>query len=198
MKKRWRLRIAFLGLVCLAAGLFTTGQSAWAAIQNGGFEETPIVWTEESSQALLPLIFDTGLVQIPPQAGAFGAWLCGATNEISTLRQQVVVPVGDPFLVYWRWIDSLAPESNNHEGQILINGNIINKFKLSTSSSTNGWSNQAVDLRNFQGQPVSLEIKGVCNSPDERISNLFVDSFAFQATGRTFYYIPLIFNLRAI
>ena len=191
MKNRQQSILTFLGVVYLAATLLISSQEALADVQNGGFESGATIWTENSSHGLLPLIFETGLVQLPPQGGTFGAWLCGAPNEISSLSQQVIVPLGNPFLTYWRWIDSFAPDGL-HEGQILVNGNIIDKFNLSQTTDTHGWSHQALDLKNFQGQLITLEFRGACNSPDERISNLFLDSFAFQSTGLLQLYLPTI------
>lgn len=194
MKNRQKYILTFLGIVCLSAGLLLTVQEAVADVQNGGFEEGQTVWAETSSQNLLPLIFPTNLVSLPPHGGTFGAWLCGAVNEVSSISQQVTVPLGAPTLIYWEWIDSIGPCDGKHEGQILVDGEIIRRFNLCETTATNGWARRVVDLNNFKGQSISLEIRGSCNSPDERVSNLFLDDLALQATGAIQHYLPLIFK----
>ncbi len=191
MKPQRKCIRTFLVVVFILAGLSLLTPQTQAQIQNGDFESGPGIWIEASSQALLPLVIETNLVNLPPHSGNFGTWLCGATNEVSSVSQQVIVPQGAPILIYWRWIDSIAP-CGDHEGEILVNGNIRDHFNLCADTDTTGWDRQIVDLNNFRGQTVTLEIRGNCNSPDERVSNLFLDDFTFQATGTIQYYLPLI------
>ena len=195
MKPRQKRIRTFLVVVFSLAGLCLLAPETYAAtqIQNGDFESDPVVWIEESSQALLPLVFQTNLVSLPPHSGSWATWLCGATNEVSSISQQVTVPLGAPIMTYWRWIDSIAP-CGEHVGEILVNGSRIDHFDLCENTATTGWVRQVVDLNNFKGLTVTLEIRGNCNSPDERVSNLFLDDFSLQATGNIQYYLPLILN----
>lgn len=183
----------FLVAVFSLAGLCLLAPQTRADVQDGDFESGPGIWTEDSSQALLPLVIETNLISLPAHSGSWGAWLCGATNEVSSISQQVAVPLQSAILIYWRWIDSIAP-CGDHEGEILVNGNRIDKFDLCEDTATTGWDRQIVDLRNFRGQTVTLEIRGNCDSPDERVSNLFLDAFVLQANGNFLHHIPLIFR----
>ena len=183
----------FLVVVFSLAGLCLLAPQTQAAIQDGDFELGPGIWTEVSSQALLPLVIETNLINLPSHSGSFGTWLCGATNEVSSISQQVAVPTQTAILIYWRWIDSIAP-CGEHEGEILVNGSIIDHFNLCADTATNGWERQVINLNNFRGQTITLEIRGNCNSPDERVSNLFLDDFVLQATGNFLHHLPLIFR----
>ena len=193
MKPRQKYIQTFLVVVLSLVGLCLPAPETYAAIENNDFESGQTVWVEDSSQALLPLVFETNLVSLPPHSGNGGAWLCGAVNEVSSIRQEVIVPLGTPILIYWRWIDSNAP-CGDHEGEIWVNGDRIDHFDLCEETATSGWDRQVVDLNNFRGQTVTLEIRGNCDSPDERVSNLFLDDFVLQATGNFLYHIPIIFK----
>lgn len=199
MKPQQKYIQTFLVVILSLVGLCLLVPETYAAIQDGDFESDSGAWIENSSQSLppllslLPLIIQTNLVSLPPHSGNWGAWLCGATNEVSSISQEVAVPLGTPILIYWRWIDSNAP-CGDHEGEILVDGNRIDHFNLCEDTATTGWDRQVVDLNNFRGQTVTLEIRGNCNSPDERVSNLFLDDFSLQATGNFLYHIPIIFK----
>jgi len=193
MKPQQKYIRTFLVVVFSLVGLCLLAPETHAAIQDGDFETDSGVWIENSSQSLLPLIIQTNLVSIPPHSGSWGTWLCGATNEVSSISQQVTVPLGAPIMIYWRWIDSIAP-CGKHEGEIWVNGSRIDHFNLCVDTATTGWVRQVVDFNNYRGQTVTLLINGNCNSPDERVSNLFLDDFSLQATGNIQYYLPLILN----
>jgi hypothetical protein len=193
MKPQQKRIRTFLVVVFSLAGLCLLAPETYAAFQNGDFETGPGTWAEDSSEALFPLVIETNLVSIPPHSGTWGAWLCGATNEVSSISQQFTL-LGAPVLTYWRWIDSIIDTCGVHQGEILINGKIIDHFDLCDKTATTGWVRQTLDLKNFTGQFVTLETRGNCNSPDERVSNLFLDSFSLQATGKIQYFLPLIFR----
>ena len=193
MKPQQKRIRTFLVVVLSLAGLCLLAPKTYAEFQDGDFESGPGVWIEDSSQALLPLVIETNLIGLTPHSGGWGAWLCGATNEVSSISQQVAVPLQESIMIYWRWIDSIAP-CGDHEGEILVNGNRIDKFDLCEDTATTGWDRQVVDLTNFRGQTVTLEFRGNCDSPDERVSNLFLDAFVLQANGNFLHHIPLIFR----
>jgi hypothetical protein len=176
------------------AGLFLTAPAANSAIQNGSFESGQTLWVENSSQAFLPLILETGLVSLPAHTGTWGVWLCGAVNEISSVSQQVVIPVGNPFLIYWQWIDSNA-QCGRHVGEILVNGNVERNFNLCIDTATTGWVRQTLDLNQFRGQTVELEIRGNCSTfDDSKVSNLFLDDFSLQGSATIPIFLPAIFK----
>ncbi|MBI5585407.1 MAG: hypothetical protein HY892_16475 [Deltaproteobacteria bacterium] len=152
-------------------------------LQNGGFESGPLAWIEASVQNLLPLTNQTDPVAIPAHSGQWGAWLCGTVNEISKVSQQfVLVPAGTPFLTFWVWIDSLAP-CGLHTGMVLVNGLPVDTFNLCTATNTGGWVKRAVNLTALSGSGINLEFQGNCNTPNETISNLFLDDVVFAAAA---------------
>jgi len=72
---------------------------------NGDCESGPTGWAQSSTSGY-DLITQTFDGTVTAHSGSWSAWLGGAYYETSTLRQQVTVPPGSRFLVYWPWIGS--------------------------------------------------------------------------------------------
>ncbi len=149
-------------------------------IVNGTFEAGPNGWTQYSTHND-PLIINAGFPgSIQPHSGTWAAWLGGLYDDISYVKQQVTIPAGSPYLVYWHWIAS-ADTCGYDFGGVLINDTVVRVYNLCSSADTNGWVRQAVDLAAYAGQRVWVQIRSETDSSAN--SNLFVDDVSFQASA---------------
>jgi hypothetical protein len=149
---------------------------------NGNFESGSTGWTEHSYQGYALILPGSSLPGgVTPHGGNWVAWLGGADNEISYVRQQVTVPVGSPFLGYWHWIASLDSCGFDFGGVIVNDATVVDVYNLCTSTNTGGWVKHVVNLSAYAGQTVSLQIRAETDISEN--SNLFVDDVAFQAAA---------------
>lgn len=160
----------------------TTTRPPADAIENADFEDGPDgSWTEFSRQGFTPLILQDFPEGVTPHSGQWAVWLGGVEDEISFIKQQVVVPPDKPYLTYWHWIAS-ADTCGFDFGSVIINSaTVADTYDLCTSENSNGWVQHTVNLSAYAGQSVLLQIRA---ETDESVnSNLFVDDVAFATTG---------------
>ncbi len=147
------------------------------SLLNGDFESGQTDWFEYSLNGY-DLIYSAGNLPAPPYGGSWAAWLGGDDSEISYIQQQVVVPLGAPYLGYWHWIDS-KDFCGWDFGKVVINGSaVVDVYDLCSLTGTSGWVKHVVDLSAYAGQSVSLQIRVETDS--SLLSNLFVDDVSFQ------------------
>jgi hypothetical protein len=149
-------------------------------------------WTEYSLQGN-EIIYDCSdpslCNEITPHGGVYLAWLGGDWLEISYIQQQVSIASSTPFLSYWQWIDSEDFCGYNYDyAEIFINGTQVDKYDLCTDTSTLEWVPHNVDLTNYEGQSVTLQIR--VTTDDTNMSNLFVDDVNLLASPLTLATIP--------
>ncbi len=147
-------------------------------IGNGDFEGGRTVWTEFSSHGRTLIVASDFPQGVAPHSGRWAAWLGKDHKEIAHIEQQVTVPAGQPYLVYWHWIDSDDWCGFDH-GKVVIDGTEVHKYWLCESTRTAGWEQHAVDLGAYVGQSVSLRIQ--VETDQSLTSYLFVDDVSFQA-----------------
>jgi hypothetical protein len=147
------------------------------AILNGNFESGPANWTEFSAQGWQLIVQGNQLpAGVTARSGIWAVWLGGDNDEISYIQQQVNVPMGNPSLSFWHWIDS--PDTcGTDAGSVLVNDVPVEIFNLCMGASTGGWVEKTVSMAPYAGQSVDLKIGAITNS--SLISNLFVDDVAF-------------------
>ncbi len=148
-------------------------------IGNCDFEQGATVWTEYSQNGW-SLILQAAALPVLPHGGSWAAWLGGDYNEIAYLQQSVLVPANLPYLGYWHWIDSLDACGFDH-AYIRINDNLVHQYDLCSYENTNGWELHVVNLSDYAGQTVQLQVR--VETDGSLTSNLFLDDFAFRATG---------------
>jgi serine protease AprX len=147
-------------------------------IQNGDFENGPDgSWVESSSNGY-DLIVDSFFPTPVLPHGHWGVWLGGAPNEISSITQQVSVPVGSSTLSFWYWIGSQESVCGNDFGQVKVGSTVVETINLCQAASTSGWVQRSLDLSAYAGQSVSLQIRAETNGSLN--SNLFIDDVAFE------------------
>ena len=143
------------------------------AIVNPGFEQgRGVGWQEVSAQGWV-LIMNSGFpTGVSPHSGQWAAWLGGAHNEISYVRQSVTIPAGAPILSFWAWIAS-ADACGYDFGGVLVNSTVVNQFNLCSSTATGGWVRRTVNLSAYVGQTVALQLR--VETDGSLNSNLFID-----------------------
>ena len=150
-------------------------------IENGDFEDGPVVWTE-FSRTDFDLIIDWGFPSgVVPHSGAWAAWLGGGLDETSSIQQLVTVPTSSPYLHYWHWVSSLTEPCGQDYAGVVVDGAPVALHDLCLAQNTGGWREHSVDLSAYAGQYISLQIR-VENLP-HTFSSLFVDDVRFQATA---------------
>ena len=143
-------------------------------------------WTEHSAFADLYIIYQCSdplnctVNDIPPHSGSYLAWLGGADEEIAYIEQkQILLAPSAPYLVYWQWIESEDFCGYNYDyAEVLINGAQVDKYDLCTDTSTVTWVPHHIDLINYAGQSVTLQIR--VTTDDSNISNLYIDDISLQ------------------
>jgi hypothetical protein len=161
------------------------------SIQNPGFENgADGAWTEYSAHGW-PIIVDStqlGTV-VTPHNGQWAAWLGGELDDISSISQTVAITQQSSTLKYWKWIGS-QDVCGYDFGRILINGSAVYSFDLCTSTNTNGWVTETLDLTSYIGQNVELTF--LAETDGSNNSNLFIDDVTLG--GESFVFLPLIFK----
>ena len=149
------------------------------AIVNGDFESGSTSWTEYSYQGYAIILSSSDLPHTP-HSGSYAAWLGGVSNEISYIQQQVTIPAGAPYLVYWHWISST--DSCGHDfGGVEVNGSVVDVYNLCSSTNTGGWVKHSVNLSAYAGQSIALQIRAETDSSNT--SNLYIDDVSLQASA---------------
>lgn len=175
-------------------------KSSFYALQNGNFEtEDKVGWEEFSLQgtsliqvaAALDLPFTITNANAPNIAAHSGTQLArlgGIRREVAFVKQTVTIPHDQPVLDYWIWIQSqddcgfdfggvvireLAPsDMTTHEV-------VIDKFDLCQSSVTTDWQLRSIDIRDYAGKTIALQIRAETDRFLD--SSLLVDDVAFVA-----------------
>ena len=168
-----------------------SGSSTWSnaqpaavcqnAILNSGFESGTANWQQYSAQGW-DVIIDITNPDLPPawspHGGSWAAWEGGGNYDISYVQQ--TVGVSCPYLVYWHWIYS-EDSCGNDFGKVVVDGTVVDKYDLCTSSITAGWAKHTVNLGAYVGQTVHLQIRTETNGLNR--SDLFLDDISLQPTA---------------
>jgi hypothetical protein len=153
--------------------------SSGGDLVNGDFESGPTGWAEYSLNGW-DLILPASDLPVTPHGGNWAVWLGGDFDETAYIEQQVTVPSGSPYLVYWHWIAS--EDWCGHDfGGVRVNSVVVDGYDLCTSTNTGGWVKHVVNLSAYAGQSVWLQIRAETDSSYN--SNLFIDDVSFQASA---------------
>ena len=179
----WQVRANNSSGTTYADGLtwwsFTTGSGASILLANGDFESGHTIWTEASLNSYVIIQSYQHYLNVLPHGGNWAAWLGGGNDEIGYIQQQVTVPTGAPYLVYWHWIAS-QDICGYDFGGVIINNSVVDQYDLCSSTDTGGWVTHSVNLSSYAGQSVSLQIRVETDPSDW--SNLFVDDVSFRSS----------------
>ncbi len=152
-------------------------------LPNGNFEQGSVIWQEYSSHGW-PLIVHEGSgptdLPVPAHSGVWAAWLGGGDNETSSLQQVVTVPTTAPYLHLWGWIDS-GDSCGYDLAFIRVNGAAVKTYDLCWATAMDTWGEDAIDLRSYAGQTVTLQARVQTDS--SLVSSLLVDDFFFSSSA---------------
>lgn len=150
-------------------------------LDNPDFESGAVGWNFYSTQGGGDIV-----TTAPLPRGSYSARL-GSSWEISRvayISQQVMIPVGKPWLTFWHYIDSqedYCPQYTLYDFvRVEINGGEILSFPLCDDGVTLNrvWLKRAVYVGSYQGMNVNLKI--YFQSDITLPSDYYVDDFAFE------------------
>jgi hypothetical protein len=148
-------------------------------VENGDFEAGPgFGWTESSAHGQ-PLIRhrDELPTIITPHGGDWVAMLGGADTEVAVLSQELHVPDGASLLELFYWFESTDSCGYDYFS-IRMNGVQVLSDTLCFDFGTGGWQESAIDIPNFAGQDVLLEI--VVTTDTSYPSTVYLDDVGFD------------------
>jgi hypothetical protein len=145
-------------------------------------------WGEFSLQGR-PLIQSHTAVGLEPHGGQRLAKLGGIRREVAYVYQSLTIPTATPVLGYWIFIQS-EDDCGYDFGGVVIDDRVVDKFDLCQPTATAQWIQRRVDLRQYAGETVMLEIRAETDRFLD--SALFVDDIdllsieaAFNAANST-------------
>jgi hypothetical protein len=177
------------------------GDSGWSNVRsvivpvlvNGGFEGGPTGWTQYSTYGRDLIVTDFP-GSVAPRSGTWAVWLGEYDDETSIIGQQVTVPSGRPYLIYWHWIVS-DDECGYDVGGVGVNGKAADTYWLCGPTETGGWVRRVIDLRAYTGQSILIEIMAA--NDESYSSDLFIDDMSFQSSGLSMQDRPNLSDLRS-
>jgi hypothetical protein len=170
----------------------------WTRVSRIGYE---LFFTQSTQPLKLP---------IPPQNGIWATWLGGDDYEISYIEQRVTVPFSSPFLIFSYWIQSYDSFCGSQLyplpalladfvrptplgglivdlGGVVVDDNSgflgVVVADLCTTSQTNGWDTTVINLSQYAGETVTLQIRSKGDSI--LTSSLFVDNVSLGGVSLT-------------
>ena len=142
-------------------------------IQNGDFEQGATVGWQQFSSNGWPLILSNNDLPVAPRNGTWASWLGGDHDEISAIWQEVTVPTTNADLHFWYWIASEDGCGFDFGGVVVDNSIVVDVFDLCSITETNGWVQRIVDLSDYAGQTIELDIRA--ETDGSLVSSLYVD-----------------------
>jgi len=166
-------------------------------LSNGDFEDGPNRGWEEFSSGGFPVIIEENPDNLPELPidpfGDWAAWLGGADNEHTFIRQRVRIPQGGFFLSFNFYIQSydvcgstLSPPRIFDQGGLKINDEHISRdfpgctFELCEPKDIAGqWFTMVISTLPFGGPGSDITVEFWAKTDDTRTSSLFIDNVAF-------------------
>ena len=150
----------------------------FVALANGNFEAGATSWQEVSLKDE-SLVVKAATANVAAHSGIWLAWLGGLSSEVSFIHQTMTVPRQTPTLQFWYWISS-KDDCGYDFGGVLVDGVVVDKFDLCTTSQTGGWKSRTVALNAYVAQTVQIQIRA---ETDELVpSTLLVDDITLGSS----------------
>jgi subtilisin family serine protease len=149
------------------------------SIANGNFENGAKYWAEYSSNGWQLITTD---LLVPAHSGSYAAWMGGDINEVSRLTQSNVNLIGARYLHYWYWIGS-EDYCGYDFAKVIVNSATVKTYQLCTSTKTNGWAHDVIDLAAYAGTMVTLQFQATTDFAYN--SNFFLDDVMITNSSTT-------------
>jgi hypothetical protein len=161
--------------------IIKSGSDDSNVIVNGNFESGQTGWIEYEDSVFYDyqLIVQEFPLSIHPYNGDWAVWLGGDSELLTYIEQQVTIPLSDPELIYWYWIDSIWECDTSHAG-VTLNGTFVDQHALCTANDTGGWVKRAVNLTAYAGQTVAVRI--LSQTGVENYSSFYVDAVSLDSS----------------
>jgi hypothetical protein len=160
-------------------------------VVNGDFEAgSGVGWIEET-QSGFPIIYSTDApdLGVTPRSGNWLAWLGGLDDEVSTIVQDITLPVqvqqGQSLTLtfYYQIFSEDVCIPNADLFLVTFGPDVLNEVILCEGNETTGWTRASYDVSAYAGQTVRLGF-GV-GTDFSLLSSVYIDDVAIQAGGQT-------------
>jgi len=142
-------------------------------VRNGDFENgADGAWVEYSANGYDLIVDSFTPILVHPHNGDWAAWLGGAANEVSSISQQIAVPVDQSQLSFWYLLASVD-DCGKDFGYVFIDDTLIETFDLCSSQNRIEWVKYTISLSDYVAQWVKLQIR--VETDGDANSNFFVD-----------------------
>lgn len=147
---------------------------------NGDFEAGQgSGWSEYSLQSQ-SLLIHSDVATVAAHSGTALAKLGGARSEVALVEQRVTISADAPLLQFWIQIQS-GDDCGYDFGGVVVNDTVVNQFDLCRSGVTPEWQRRQVDLSDYIGKTVTLEIRAETDGFLDSV--LYVDDVALVAVA---------------
>ena len=148
-------------------------------VQNGGFESGQVAW-DEVYTGNIGLILNTSFdLPLPPHGGSWLTWLGGVYDEVSSISQNVTVPVGRSILHYW-FASGSEDVCGYDEFSISAGGTQLVSEWICSTNETNNWIHRTLDLTAYAG--TTQTIRFMVSTDGSLNSNVFLDDISFETS----------------
>jgi VCBS repeat-containing protein len=149
-------------------------------ILNGGFELGDRDWTEFSSHGYDLIMDNSTPLPYQPHSGSWLAWLGGVTDEISSVSQTIVIPVGRSILHYW-YASGSTYACNKDYFKVYAGSDVLFTQTICEDTMTGSWVHKTLDLTPYAGSIKTLKFE--LSTSNSTWSNLVVDDISLEATS---------------
>lgn len=158
------------------------------ALENENFEDGAVAWEQSSSSGRELIVRETE-TSIEARSGEWVGWLGGEEGETSRLGQLIEIPDGAEgfYLTHYAILesdeDSCKLNANADTLELHINGEAVEKLALCHASGQSNWSRRnwsEIDLSEYAGETIFLEIVVINNDKADSVSSVYLDDFSFS------------------
>jgi len=130
------------------------------SVRGGSFESngTETAWIEFSLQQQR-LIQENHTSAAAARTGTRLVQLGNIRREVAYVYQHVMISADSPILEYWAMIHS-NDDCGYDFGGVVVNDIVVDKFDLCQAMASTSWHRRLVNLSDFAGMAVTLEVRG--------------------------------------
>ncbi len=182
--------------ICDAGGAWqSTGASTRELVVNPAFDLAPmeVGWANPG----VPIVYAatapgggaTGHPDVAAQSLPNLAWFGGLASSDDRLSQSIAIPAGATKLTFsldYAIVTGKTglTETDTFDAELLAGTQVISLAHLSNVNATDTWTPVSMPLpATLAGQTVTLQLRGVTNANNNRITSFYVDTLSLQAVA---------------